>query len=491
MRPQKHIHTKQQNRLYNRTENKFTYNISYQTHTKQTPRTLAIAEAFGIGIDQTQKFKIIDTQLKITPKDIVYITGDSGAGKSILLQAIHNDLGEQAIDLTEITIDPDQPIIETIGKTLQQSIELLSKVGLNDAFLFLCTYNQLSDGQKYRYKIAKLIESQKQWWLLDEFTSCLDRDTAKIIAYNLQKIARQNGKALITATTQNDLAEDLKPNILIHKRFGQEINITYYPNPTPTECSITKQMNIEPGTINDWNKLSPFHYRAHTISIPRKIYRMVRGEELCGVIVYTYPPLTCYGRRFTLAKMTLKQTNQQLSTINRIVIHPKYRTIGLGKKIIHDTLPLIGTPYVELIAVMAKYSPFAEKAGMQKVAQKQSVEGITKLNNTLKQLNFDLQLIASQPYVEHKLANLTTEQIKQLKTAFMANKHPSFKKQAPPSSHNPYGKTTNYLTYIKSANNPQISRLIKTLSMLNQTKVYLFWTKQTPNKKPTNTTTHR
>jgi len=491
MRPKKHIHTKQQKRLYDRTEDKFTFNISYQTHTKQTPRTLAIAEAFGIGIDQTQKFKIIDTQLKITPKDIVYITGDSGAGKSILLKAIHNDLGEQAIDLTEITTDPNQPIIETIGKTLQQSIELLSKVGLNDAFLFLCTYNQLSDGQKYRYKIAKLIESQKQWWLIDEFTSCLDRDTAKIIAYNLQKIARQNGKALITATTQNDLAEDLKPNILIHKRFGQEINITYYPNPTPTECSITKQMNIEPGTKNDWNKLSTFHYRAHTISVPRKIYRMVRGEELCGVIVYTYPPLTCYGRRFMLSKMTLKQTNQQLSTINRIVIPPKYRTIGLGKKIIHDTLPLVGTPHVELIAVMAKYSPFAEKAGMQKVTQQQNIEGTTKLTNTLKQLNFDLQLIASQQYVEQKIANLTTEQIKQLKTAFKANKHPSFKKQAPPSSHNPYGKTTNYLTYITSANNNQISRLIKTLAMLNQTKVYLFWNKQNQNKKPTTTTTDR
>jgi hypothetical protein len=34
----------------------------------------------------------------------------------------------------------------------------------------------------------------------------LDRDTAKIIAYNLQKIARQQGKAVIAATTHSDLA---------------------------------------------------------------------------------------------------------------------------------------------------------------------------------------------------------------------------------------------------------------------------------------------
>jgi len=34
----------------------------------------------------------------------------------------------------------------------------------------------------------------------------------------------------------------------------------------------------------------------------------------------------------------------------------------------------IGTPYVEMIAVMAKYSPFAEKSGMRKITEQQSVE---------------------------------------------------------------------------------------------------------------------
>jgi hypothetical protein len=51
----------------------------------------------------------------------------------------------------------------------------------------------------------------------------------------------------------------------------------------------------------------------------------------------------------------MKELNQQLSIINRVVIHPKYRTIGLGEKLIRDTLPQVGTPYVEMVAVMAKY----------------------------------------------------------------------------------------------------------------------------------------
>ena len=232
-------------RIYDRAEGKFTFNISYETHTKITPRSLVVAEAFGLGIDEAQKFKVLDAELKIGPQDIVYITGDSGSGKSVLLRAIRADLGEEAIDLSEVQVDPDKPLIETVGATVEQGLELLSKVGLNDAFLFLRTYSQLSDGQKYRYRIAKLIESGKQWWLMDEFAACLDRDTAKIIAYNLQKLARQQGKAVIAATTHSDLSEDLKPSVLVRKRFGEEINIDYYPNTPAAECSLTKEMKIE------------------------------------------------------------------------------------------------------------------------------------------------------------------------------------------------------------------------------------------------------
>ena len=194
-------------------------------------------------------------------------------------------------------MDPDKPLIETVGATVEQGLELLSKVGLNDAFLFLRTYSQLSDGQKYRYRIAKLIESGKQWWLMDEFAACLDRDTAKIIAFNLQKIARSQGKAVIVATTHSDLVEDLTPSVLVVKRFGEEIEIKYYPNNPAAECSLIKEMKVEEGTREDWQKLSTFHYRGHNISVPRKIFRMVRGNELCGVIVYTYPPPACFGRR--------------------------------------------------------------------------------------------------------------------------------------------------------------------------------------------------
>ena len=185
--------------------------------------------------------RFLDAELKIGPQDVVYITGDSGSGKSVLLRAIRADLGEEAIDLSEVQVDPDKPLIETIGATVEEGLELLSRVGLNDAFLFLRTYCQLSDGQKYRYRIAKLIESKKQWWLMDEFAACLDRDTAKIISFNLQKIARSHGKAVIVATTHSDLVEDLSPSVAVFKRFGEEIQIEYFPNNHVDECSLNSR----------------------------------------------------------------------------------------------------------------------------------------------------------------------------------------------------------------------------------------------------------
>jgi ABC-type transport system involved in cytochrome c biogenesis ATPase subunit len=462
-------------RIYNREEGKFTFNISYETHTKITPRSLVVAEAFGLGIDEAQKFKVLDAELKISPRDIVYITGDSGSGKSVLLRAIRADLGDEAVDLSEVAVDPDKPLIETVGATVEEGLELLSKVGLNDAFLFLRTYNQLSDGQKYRYRIAKLIESGKQWWLMDEFAACLDRDTAKIIAYNLQKSARQQGKAVIAATTHSDLQEDLKPSVLVRKRFGEEIQICYFPNEPVAECSLTREMRVEEGTREDWQKLSSFHYRGHKFAVARKIFRLIRKDELCGVIVYSYPPPACYGRRLVLPRMSIQEMNKQLSIINRVVIHPKYRTVGLGAKLIRETLPLVGTPYIEMIAVMAKYSPFAEKAGMQKVAEQQSVQSVSAVSKALLELGFDLQLLGSERYITGKLKSLTRVQLNALKEAFIKSKHTRFKKEFAISRHKPFGKTTEYILSVKTANLPKITKLVKLTGMLLQTKVYLLW----------------
>ena len=262
---------------------------------------------------------------------------------------------------------------------------------------------------------------------------------------------------------------------MVHKRFGEEIRIDYYPNePTPA-CSLIREMKVEEGTREDWKKLSVFHYRGHGVSVPRKIFRMVRVDELCGVIVYSYPPPACYGRRQVLPKMTMQELNKQLSIINRIVIHPKYRTIGLGEKLIRETLPQAGTLYVEMMAVMAKYSPFAEKAGMRKIIEQQSVESVREITDLLNAFGFDLRLLSSERYVVAKIECLTERQMNALKTVLMANKHPRLKREVGASRHEPFGRTSDYIKYIQNSDSYKITKLIRVIGVLSQTKVYLFW----------------
>jgi hypothetical protein len=252
-------------RRYDRRTGKFRINIAYETATDITQRTISVAEAFGLGVDEHQKHVIYDNvELKIGPTDIVYITGQSGSGKSVLLRAIKKDLeeaGESVVDMADIRVDQDKPLIDTVGETLEEGLELLSRVGLNDAFLFVRRYRELSDGQKYRYRIAKMIESGKQYWIMDEFCATLDRDTAKIVAFNVQKLARKLGRAVIAATTHTDLFEDLHPSVHIHKRFGREIEVSYYPNEPAMECSLTREMVVVEASLKDYKKLAGFHYR--------------------------------------------------------------------------------------------------------------------------------------------------------------------------------------------------------------------------------------
>lgn len=168
--------------------------------------------------------------------------------------------------------------------------------------------------------------------------------------------------------------------------------------------------------------------------------------------------------------------NSELCTINRVVVHPKYRTIGLGAKLIRETLPLAGTPYVELIAVMAKYSPFAEKAGMTKIAAQEPSKQILRIANILEELGFDVKLLGSQKYVLGKLMGLYGESLELLRACLARCGHPRFRKEFSSSRHVPYGNSADFKKCILEADIPKIARLLRIVGMLLQTKVYLFWT---------------
>jgi ABC-type lipoprotein export system ATPase subunit/GNAT superfamily N-acetyltransferase len=461
---------------YDKRTNTFTFNITYETATQITQRTINIAEAFGLGTDQTQKFPIYNnTQLKIAPTDIVYITGDSGSGKSTLLKAIKQDLGDEAIDMASLQPNPDKPIIDTIGKDLNEAIELLSKAGLNDAFLFIRRFRELSDGQKYRYKIAKLLENGKQWWISDEFCSVLDRDTAKIVAFNVQKTARQMGKAVVVAATHTDLLEDLSPSVHVQKHFGKEIIAKYYPNACTKECSLARKMRVEEGGFADYKRLSVFHYRSSRCSPPRKIFTLKRGDELCGVIVYSYPPPIAFGRS-RVWKGSFERLQEEMSTVSRVVVHPKYRAIGLGVKLVRETLREVGTSCVEALAVMARYNPFFERAGMRKVAESEPSVGLLWALGRLEELGFDLLMLGSVEVNRLVLERVGRDEVVWVLEELSRREGVVRKRLLALGA--VYPSHGEFLEKLGRMGIGDLAVVLKRLGFLVQSKVYLFWEKK-------------
>jgi ABC-type ATPase with predicted acetyltransferase domain len=201
---------------------------SFTTRTPRSERVLAIAEAFGLGLEEKSFHVFKDLKLNIDPGDVVYITGQSGSGKSQLLKCLAEQMtasGLKVSNILDVTFD-DRPLIDQIGSSMQQAIELLSRAGINDAYLAIRKPSELSDGQRYRLQLAKLFESDADVWVADEFGAVLDRVTAKTVAFSAQKLARARKKTLLVATTHTDLTDELGASLLIEKRFQERIRIS-------------------------------------------------------------------------------------------------------------------------------------------------------------------------------------------------------------------------------------------------------------------------
>ncbi|MCP8322399.1 MAG: hypothetical protein H3Z52_15895, partial [archaeon] len=366
-------------------------------------------------------------------------TGESGSGKSVLLKELANKISGidefgGVIRDSDLETDKDEILIEGVGKDTKDALNILSMAGLNEAFLFLRRYKELSDGQRYRYKIAKMLDSKKNTWVMDEFCSTLDRVTAKVVAYCVQKVARRQGKTVLVATTHDDLFYDLNPTIHIEKRFGHDVHVNYYKY-EPRDCSLLKEIIIEEGSIKDYKKLEHLHYRSASLAFTKRIYVAKIKDEVIGIIVYGSPYFHLKARNYTLHQYSGNVTKDKMAIINRdflriwrVIVSPKYRSIGLGVKLVKDTLPLVNFPYVETLAIMAKFNPFFQKAGMIRVdAPETDIDKSYRKNlEKLESLGFNLDLLSSKRHNLMVIKKLKEDQVEELKRIihkdFMAKK---------------------------------------------------------------------
>lgn len=141
------------------------------------------------------------------------VVGPSGSGKSSIGRVIFGD--DLIHDYTKGWA-PDKPIIDEIAPDgdFNEVTGALANVGLGDVPAWLRPFRVLSNGEQFRAGLARLICTKPEKAVVDEFTSVVDRQIARIGSQAFQKAWRRtnpNGKVVLL-TPHYDILDWVQPD---------------------------------------------------------------------------------------------------------------------------------------------------------------------------------------------------------------------------------------------------------------------------------------
>jgi ABC-type lipoprotein export system ATPase subunit len=176
-----------------------------------------------------------DPNPDLSPGIVALIIGPSGAGKSTLFRKLRDDASDSRawIDLAAIS-PPDVPIVDCFGDAPLRDVLLqLARVGLGEAWTYLRVPSELSEGQRWRLKLALALHAatlaasaakslRPPIIACDEFAAVLDRVTAMVVSRCLRRAIDADPRiAAVVATSHDDLQPALRPDWLAWCDFGR------------------------------------------------------------------------------------------------------------------------------------------------------------------------------------------------------------------------------------------------------------------------------
>lgn len=178
----------------------------FESYRAQRVKSLFNAES---GASWNQEFNI---EIDDLDWGIGLIVGTSGSGKTSLGRQF---FGEDKLHDLYKGWDNTKPIVDCIlpNGDFNQTTAALSSVGLGDVPSWLRPFNALSNGQQFRAGLARLVSEAPDESVVDEFTSVIDRQIAKIGAMAFAKNWRKNkGKKVVLLSCHYDIVEWLQPD---------------------------------------------------------------------------------------------------------------------------------------------------------------------------------------------------------------------------------------------------------------------------------------
>lgn len=304
--------------------------------------------------------------LNIPSEGVVFISGPSGVGKSLLLKEIIKFF--KIVREVNRSVPKTTPICDVVKYGDAGSvIRHLSKFGLGEPRIMVGPFEHLSDGQKERFLISQALITGTGPLILDEFTTRLDRQTARVLALNVGKVLRKQNEVAYIASCHDDIVEFLQPDI--HIKLSLDGNHSIQKRSSfdkRSEILSDLGIKIEKGTVQDYKKLSRFHYENDDPQDIDKLLPVIdhivtarSHSGVAGVNLCTLP----WPKEFERFSQ-FEDINKHLLKSFRVIIHPQYRGIGMTRNI--DVIPNLNTKAILAISAFTEYYSFPILSGYEK-----------------------------------------------------------------------------------------------------------------------------
>lgn len=235
------------------------------------------------------------------------IVGPSGSGKT----SIGNRVFGRVHDLYS-GWDANQPIVDCIApeKTLNEVTAALSAVGLGDVPAWLRPFNVLSNGEKFRAGLARLVVERPDKVVVDEFTSVIDRQIAKVGAAAFAKSWKKGSGQIILLSCHYDIIEWLQPDWIYdtaEARFSRDC--------LRQRPQLELQIYQVSGSV--FRHFKPHYYLDLPLPVAAQYFvGVIDGEPVCHLAVS--PLFTAKAYRAT-----------------RLVVMPEWQGIGVGTRFLN------------------------------------------------------------------------------------------------------------------------------------------------------------
>nr|WP_314710668.1 GNAT family N-acetyltransferase [uncultured Comamonas sp.] len=242
-----------------------------------------------------------ELDLESAPWQIGVIVGPSGSGKT--------SIGRQLWGGEALYSPPwpaNQPIIDAIDAqgSFDAATAALSSVGLGSVPSWLRPYHVLSNGEQFRANLARLIAEAPAQAIVDEFSSVVDRQIARIGAGAFAKAWRRTGGQAVLLSCHYDILDWVQPDWVFNTATGKFTRGWLRHRPRI-------DVDIWQCGWEHWGAFEPHHY----LKLPRMIAATNYVATVDGQLV---------------AHMAVSTRSRTEARACRLVVMPEWQGAGVG-----------------------------------------------------------------------------------------------------------------------------------------------------------------